>query len=288
MSGFYKNTVVTNNVFLKDENHKYYNINDTIKDLKDEISKIKSDSDEPPPPPWGGKCYSIRVNIWETSKYNRWNETEKSIYESPLSAALTDGIFLDVTYQFTADGKKLLRHVGTSPISFDDITEKSFVNNKVVPFKIEGDEEVPLYSHGTGKVYKSSSYLEYPDGKISAPYYRAPGFYFTDNYNTLHYRYDPDAHYHNDLGLEFFYSSAETDSLIGKLVDEFDMWIRDPVAYASDGVAVLKYDDNFTKNTPLADELIEQNNMEIMTVVNDPRPNQKKTILEFVNKPEKP
>ena len=284
MSGIYKNTLVTNKVFLKDENDKYYNINDSIKDLKDEINKIKSDSDEPPPPPWAGKSYSTKFNMTETSKWNRWNETGKTILESPVGPLLSNGFFVDVTYQFTNDGTKLLRHLGASTSSYDEI-EKSFISNKVVPFKIEGDEVVPLYSHGTGKVYRSDVFVDYPDGKVSIKYYRAPGFYFTDNYNTLHYRYDPDAHYHHSFGLEFFYSSSESDSAVGEILENFDMWIRDPACYLGEESPVLKYDDEFIKNTPSADELIEQNDMETMTVANDPRPNQKKTILEFIEKP---
>lgn len=240
-------------------------------------------------PPWAGRSYTIEGQVFESSLYNRW---KNNVYDSPLIDILPNGVFVKATYQFSMDGTRMLRHLGTSPISIDSI-KQDFKNNPIVIFNIKNNKElIPLPNYENNEVYYGERLVPYPDGVVNQPYYRHPGHYFSDDFNTLYYREDDYAHYKKDFGLEFYYKTEKTTSNLVKLTDEFDKWIIDPAVYITkdgNGKSVnLHYDKDFTDKTPSVEELAKRENLSYLSVAQNPNSNQEKYNYGSKEKPQLP
>lgn len=231
-------------------------------------------------PPWAGRAYSGYVHIWETSLYNRW--TNKTVADSPLGPLFGGGVFVKFTYQFSGDGRRILRHMGNSLTSFEDVSQ-DFLTNPLIPFEVHGNEVRPLYKEG--EVYAGERIVQYPDGPVRQPFYRHPGHRFNEDFSTMYYRSDPDAHFQTDFGLEFYYEKNGTSSNIALQLEKFDEWIMDPAGYNSTSPPVLHYDPEFTQNTPTVEELTATHKLSTLSVQWDPKPNQPKRNRPWLVKP---
>ena len=82
-----------------------------------------------------------------------------------------------------------------------------------------------------GQAYYGLRKIFDPEGNyLLQPYYRSPGLKFSNNYNSMQLRPDPNAHYLRDFGLEFYYSNESTSVLA--VLETTNKWVMDNAGYS--------------------------------------------------------
>ena len=227
------------------------------------------------PPPWAGKAYTFMNFIVETSKFNRWNPPNMPS-AVPCEILGSGGIRVKATYQFSADGSKLLRHSGTSTESFAKIETNT---NPVVPFEIVEDGLVPLTSENT--VYFGRRLIPYEGGQFVQTYYRNPGVKFNSDYTEMTLRNDPTAHFLSDFGLEFWYDASSTGPLVA--AETIDQWVLDNAGYGLNDASELRFVRDIEFESGLSFEQYVQRDPVAtaeMSIVSDPAPDQERLVYD--------